>query len=254
MSTSPTLQEIAWHRTFGMLIGAIDQPNFWQTVVRRVSDVLRFDNWVALLFKDGRPYLLDESPAEDGGPDPLFQDYLGGIYLIDPFYRVNCEQAQNGLFQLRDVAPDCFEQTEYYQRYFHLNVVADEIQFNCRIDDRQLVCLSFGSRTPITQDEVAHLALFQPWMEALIRQRLLHGQHDPHPPRVPSHQGLENLKATLTSREFDICQLMLSGHSSKRIADLRGISVDTVKTHRRHIYSKLGIKTQSELFSSLLPS
>lgn len=249
---TPTLQEIAWHRTFGILIGAIGQPNFWQTVVRRVSDVLHFDNWVALLFEDGRPYLLDESPAEDGGPDPLFQDYLRGIYLIDPFYRVNCEQAQSGLFQLRDVAPDCFEQTDYYQRYFHLNVVADEIQFNCRIDERRLVCLSFGSRTSISNDEVAHLALFQPWMQALIDQHIARSPQAEPPLRAPSHHGLETLRTALTPREFDICQLMLSGHSSKRIADLLVISVDTVKTHRRHIYSKLGINTQSELFSSLL--
>jgi DNA-binding CsgD family transcriptional regulator len=249
---TPTLHEIAWHRTFGILIGAIGQPNFWQTVVRRVSDVLQFDNWVALLFLDARPHLLDESPAEDGGPDPLFQDYLRGIYMVDPFYRVNCEQAQSGLFQLRDVAPDCFEQTEYYQRYFRLNVVADEIQFNCRIDDRQLVCLSFGSRTPISNDEIAHLALFQGWMDALIRQHMAHSPPDPQPLRSQSQQGLENLRTVLTPREFDICQLMLSGHSSKRIADLSDISVDTVKTHRRHIYSKLGINTQSELFCFFL--
>lgn len=47
---------------------------------------------------------------------------------------------------------------------------------------------------------------------------------------------------------------MLSGHSSKGIADRLAISVDTVKTHRRHIYSKLNIKTQSELFASFLIS
>ena len=34
---------------------------------------------------------------------------------------------------LSEVAPEHFELTEYYQRYFRLNVVADEIQFNCQL-------------------------------------------------------------------------------------------------------------------------
>jgi len=249
---TPALQEIAWHRAFGILIESIDQPGFWQAVVRRVGDVLHFDNWVALLFQDGRPYLLAESTAPGGGPDPLFQDYLSGIYLIDPFYRVNCEDARSGLFQLRDVAPDCFEDTDYYQRYFHLNVVADEIQFNCRLDERRLVCLSFGSHRRIADEEVAWLTLMQPWLLALMRQRMAYERQDLA--GVEPNDGLDGLRAALTSREFDICQLMLSGHSSKGIADKLLISVDTVKTHRRHIYSKLNIKTQSELFASFLNS
>lgn len=102
---APSFPEIAWHRSVGLLIDSIDRPGFWQAVVGRISDVLHFDNWVALLFQEGRPHLLAESSAPGGGPDPLFQDYLKGIYLIDPFYGVNCETPRSGLIQLRDVAP-----------------------------------------------------------------------------------------------------------------------------------------------------
>ncbi|KXK67489.1 LuxR family transcriptional regulator [Pseudomonas monteilii] len=45
---------------------------------------------------------------------------------------------------------------------------------------------------------------------------------------------------------------MLSGCSSKEIARKLEISVETVKVHRKHMYSKLGIKSQSELFSLFL--
>ncbi|WP_296258868.1 MULTISPECIES: response regulator transcription factor [unclassified Pseudomonas] len=244
----PSFPEIAWHRAVGLLIDHIDRPGFWQAVVGRVSDVLHFDNWVAMLFQHGRPTLLAESTAPGGGPDPLFQDYLNGIYLIDPFYGVNCETPRSGLFQLRDVAPDCFEDTEYYQRYFHLNIVADEIQFNCLLDDGRLVCLSFGSHRRFTAEEIGALFMIEPWMTSLMRQRIAYEAHE----RVeaPTTAGLDGLRAALTAREFDICQLMLSGHSSKGIGDRLAISVDTVKTHRRHIYSKLNIKTQSELFAS----
>jgi DNA-binding CsgD family transcriptional regulator len=46
--------------------------------------------------------------------------------------------------------------------------------------------------------------------------------------------------------------LMLSGCSSKEIARKLEISVETVKVHKKHMYSKLGIKSQSELFSIFL--
>jgi DNA-binding CsgD family transcriptional regulator len=131
-------------------------------------------------------------------------------------------------------------------------VVADEIQLNCRLDERRLVCLSFGSQRRITDEEVAWLTLMQPWLLALMRQRMAYERQDLA--GVEPNDGLDGLRAALTSREFDICQLMLSGHSSKGIADKLLISVDTVKTHRRHIYSKLNIKTQSELFASFLNS
>lgn len=50
-------------------------------------------------------------------------------------------------------------------------------------------------------------------------------------------------------RELDVGRLMLSGCSSKEIARKLEIFVETVKVHKKHMYSKPGIKSQSELFS-----
>ncbi|CAI8893014.1 hypothetical protein EMIT0373P_30722 [Pseudomonas chlororaphis] len=52
----------------------------------------------------------------------------------------------------------------------------------------------------------------------------------------------------LTARELEVGHLMLSGCSSKEIARKLQISAETVKVHKKHIYAKLGIKSQSELF------
>ena len=56
----------------------------------------------------------------------------------------------------------------------------------------------------------------------------------------------------LTTRERQITQLILIGHSSNSISLNLGISLPTVKTHRRNIYSKLQISSQAELFSLFL--
>lgn len=45
----------------------------------------------------------------------------------------------------------------------------------------------------------------------------------------------------LTAREREVLQLMAEGKPTKRIADLLGVSVKTVETHRRQIMKRLGI-------------
>ena len=49
-------------------------------------------------------------------------------------------------------------------------------------------------------------------------------------------------------------QLILRGHSSESICFNLGISLGTVKTHRKNAYAKLEISSQSELLSLFLHS
>ncbi|MDF0733052.1 LuxR C-terminal-related transcriptional regulator [Pseudomonas entomophila] len=254
-----TLQDLAWHRAVGQLIETLDQPGFWLAQVRLLKQYVPFDSWVALLFSNGRPQVFAECPAEDGGPDPLFQDYLKGLYLLDPFYIASREAPGSGLFQLADVAPECFEQTDYYQRYFRLNVVADEVQFNVQLDAERTLCLSLGSKGRFSPEQVTLLDLLRPWVAGLMRQRMafereLLEQATPPAPRWQSRleETVEALETPLTARELEVGRLMLSGCSSKEIARKLAISAETVKVHRKHMYSKLGIKSQSELFSLFL--
>ncbi|CRM94910.1 Nitrogen regulation protein C [Pseudomonas sp. 22 E 5] len=245
-----SLQDIAWHRAVGQMIDALDQPNFWTQLVRLLDQYVPCDSWVALLFSsEHRPLVFAECPGADGTPDQLFQDYLNGLYLLDPFYIASREHARTGLLRLAEVAPEHFELTEYYQRYFRLNVVADEIQFNCHLPDGRTLCLSLGSKQRFNPQQIALLSLIQPWVLSLLRQRLPHELK-----QVSTPQPIQNddWGAQLTARELDVGRLMLSGCSSKEIARKLQISVETVKVHKKHIYSKLGIKSQSELFSIFL--
>ncbi|MFV3410992.1 response regulator transcription factor [Pseudomonas nitroreducens] len=254
---SLSLQDIAWHRSVGQLIEALDKPNFWTSLVRLLGQYVPFDSWVVLLFSDGRPQVFAECPGEDGGPDPLFQDYLKGLYLLDPFYIASREAPGSGLLRLDDVAPEMFEQTDYYQRYFSLNVVADEVQINVQLDSERTLCCSLGSRGRFLPEQIALLALVQPWVAGLMRQRMAFErevQEAPPPPRWQNRleSTAQQVETPLTARELEVGRLMLSGCSSKEIARKLAISAETVKVHRKHMYAKLGIKSQSELFSLFL--
>jgi len=56
-------------------------------------------------------------------------------------------------------------------------------------------------------------------------------------------------RSALTAREIEVAMLSLSGFSSRAIAEKLTISFETVRAHKKHIYSKLGIGSQSELFA-----
>lgn len=250
------LDEMAWHRAVGNVLDALDQNDFWLRLTRLLSHYVRFDSWVALRFGENeRPLVLAEIPLEDGLPDPLFEDYLKGLYLLDPFFIAAREARREGLIHLDDVAPDRFKSTEYYQRYFRLNIVEDEIQFNCLVDHDATLCLSLGSHQRFTPAEMALLGVLGQWIIPLLRQRWRHELR-----RLSTEVAVPVVEvvdvpdfrlssAALSVRELEIARLMLSGFSSKGIAQRLGISAETVKVHRKHLYSKLGINSQHELFA-----
>ncbi len=67
----------------------------------------------------------------------------------------------------------------------------------------------------------------------------------------------ENTKAPakdyfLTNREKEILQLLSKGNSFKLIAAELFISLDTVRTHIKHIYDKLHVRSQGEAISKAI--
>ncbi|MGI8715787.1 MAG: LuxR C-terminal-related transcriptional regulator [Solirubrobacteraceae bacterium] len=53
--------------------------------------------------------------------------------------------------------------------------------------------------------------------------------------------------APLTPREADVLELLQGGNSNAEIAAALHLGVETVRTHARHIYRKLGVSTRREL-------
>lgn len=64
-------------------------------------------------------------------------------------------------------------------------------------------------------------------------------------PALPDPAGPE----LLTAREADVLAELQLGRSNAEIAQTLHVGVETVRTHRRNIYRKLGVRTRSELAS-----
>ncbi len=253
------LEELEWHRAMGSLLAALDQTDFWIRLTRLLSHYVHFDSWVALTFcSHSHPLVLAEMQLNDGQVDHLFEEYKRGIYVLDPFFMATREKPRDGLVLLDEVAPDQFKLTEYYQRYFRINVVEDELQINCAIDSDLVLCLSLGSHRKFSPAELGVLSVLAFWLVPLFSQRWRYemgassSEFKEKAPKKLLNFRIEN--AQLSDRELEISKLVLSGHSSKHIAKKLGISPETVKVHRKHAYSKLGINSQSELFALFISS
>jgi two-component system, response regulator PdtaR len=67
----------------------------------------------------------------------------------------------------------------------------------------------------------------------------------------PVHFDLEQFNANrvskLTPREFEILQDLYEGKTSQQLCDKYFISLNTVKTHIKHLYEKLNVQSRAEL-------
>jgi LuxR family maltose regulon positive regulatory protein len=61
---------------------------------------------------------------------------------------------------------------------------------------------------------------------------------------LPEHV---NLAEPLTDREWEVLRLIAAGCGNQEIADRMVVSVNTVKTHIRHLYEKFAVKNRVAL-------
>jgi DNA-binding NarL/FixJ family response regulator len=74
-------------------------------------------------------------------------------------------------------------------------------------------------------------------MSAEIARRVVETFHRPAPaPEL----------AELTPRELEILELLVQGYRYREIGDRLFISIDTVRTHIRHVYEKLHVRSRTE--------
>ena len=66
-------------------------------------------------------------------------------------------------------------------------------------------------------------------------------------PQKPAKDGVGTLDSLILSR-------LAKGYSNKEIADLLSVTLETVRTHLRHIYEKLHVHSRTEAVIKYLDS
>ena len=201
--------------------------------------------------------------------------YVENTYVLNPFYQASQKGLADGVYRIRDLAPDAFFESEYYKTYRALPDRSEEIGYITEdwpesleeIDiaitlETDVVCELSLYRSlrdrGFADDELARISLVLPVIAALLRRYWAWFGASKLEASPPDHR-IEQIFASfgaevLTEREREVTQLILRGHSSESIGFNLGISLGTVKTHRKNAYAKLGISSQSELLSLFLQS
>jgi two-component system, NarL family, response regulator NreC len=110
----------------------------------------------------------------------------------------------------------------------------------------QTRCLILSMHTDAVEDEIlpATRAVLQgkSYFSPAIGKTLLEDHV-----RYLRQRGLEDSYDLLTDREKEILQLLAEGRSNKDVANLLGLSVTTVETHRTNMMQKLGLHSAAEI-------
>ena len=226
---------------------------------------LFFDTFLILIFpKDGPP-----EPLGTWIKDPVVAHnyprlYTAGAYRLDPFYQYRGEVDGGGLFLLSEIAPDRFFNGDYYLHYYKETRIVGEVGLLVTLADGSTGHLSFSRREgrgTFRRKEVNCLKHHAPVLLELLRQHCeyqLARRRSDRPNRetralddLISYHVSESQGAALTRREAQMAGLIVQGHSNLSAALALGISRETAKVHRRNIFRKLRISSQTELFALL---
>jgi DNA-binding CsgD family transcriptional regulator len=190
--------------------------------------------------------------------DEMVRRYLESYYVYDPFYARWRERRQLGIVPLKQLTDEDLKRGKYIAEFLAQSEICDEV--GILLEDGGDWCLGIfldRAHQPFKDSEIALLKQRLPVFVALhaldIKSHkpdftrtgapLGKGGAPQREPRIPA-----GLWPELSLREKELAELILSGHPTARIAERLGITVGTVKNHRRRIYEKLDITTEREMF------
>ncbi len=245
----------------GQLIDSLDTAEALAALLKGLRSFVEIENLIVFSYRQGFAADLVFTSLDFDYLALQMAPYTSGLYLLDPFYIADTADGVVGLVRLEDVAPEDFRQSEFYLQFYEAVNVLDELHFIVRLEPGRSVHV-FVEREARRFDgsDVAMLAALEPLVSSFIckhwqwrdRSRADTGVSPIH--AIGGIEGvIRNMRpGQLTPRESEVIGLSLRGHSSKLIAHQLGISEGTVTNHKRNVYEKLGIHSQSQLFSLFL--
>jgi DNA-binding CsgD family transcriptional regulator len=251
---------------FRQLVGRSSMPpqEFGVLFGQTMRALVKFDYIVVFAYR-GNERPIDLYSTFDSAEHVIFVSmYQAGPYLLDPGYHT--ARAPNpGVWRMRELAPDRFFSSEYYRTYYVQTGLAEEIGFFVPVERDITVVLSLmrrGETGPFPAQEFSLLRRAEPLVATLVRQYCSGIGHLFDAAVAKRGRGRSRVKLNvadtvwrdlnLTDREAAIIELVLQGHSSESIGLRLNIATGTVKVHRRNVYRKLGISSQTQLLSIYL--
>jgi DNA-binding CsgD family transcriptional regulator len=250
-----------WHGDMRQAFAHIDEPDALRHLASAFGHLVSIESvMISLEHKDRPPQLLYQRGIPEKYRESIIDRYFSGGYLLDPFCLAVEQGLAEGFYHLEEIAPDNFFDSEYYKTYY-LKAGSSEDSFyivDTGHDTKVSVSLfqGFGGES-LRAEQLNLLRAVEPLVREFISEFGRRGlQHS-----AVSEGGRDNLKQRvqsafehfgcdlLTEREREVAHMVLRGHSVKSTASQMSISPETVRMHRKNLYLKLEIGSQSELFA-----
>ncbi|MEM7171045.1 MAG: LuxR C-terminal-related transcriptional regulator [Pseudomonadota bacterium] len=259
VSLSGELQEVL--DAFSNLHGLVGEAGFYPRLADFFDKAIGYDAVSIFEFRrDLQPRVLF---AQGIGTDGDLKKYLGGLYLLDPYFDLYENQGQTGFFRLQDDDQSDVDMSEAYKKYWQSLALSSEIGGLLELRPGHCLHLSFmfGERGADQLDRVgAFLEAVEKMTLTLCRSHQSAARDSDDSDQVDRRQihaavssVLRNFGADLlTAREQEVAHQLLKGQSAKSIARHLDISPGTASIHRSNVYQKLGVMGQGDLFSLFL--
>ena len=266
---------VDWYRDIGEIIEGLGNEALPERLVRGLCRLVPFELAAVFAYRGRSRPLVVYDNFDACGASQGVAAYVENTYVLNPFYHAHLKGLGDGVYRMRDLAPDAFFESEYYRAYKARPSAAEEIGYvteNWPPGMEELmvaVTLADGVLAEISlsrprrgggfdDTDVARLAAVVPVIGAFMRKYWVEfnatGSRSSPPDSRVDDAFADFGKSVLTGREREVTQLILRGHSSASICSNLGISLGTVKTHRKNAYAKLAISSQSELLARFLQS
>jgi DNA-binding CsgD family transcriptional regulator len=247
-----------WHQSLAQAMAACHGPHFAEALVDALASLVPVESVMINLERiGGAPSLLFERGIPAENRELLLKRYFSRGYLLDPFCLAVAQGLPEGFYSLGEIAPDDFFSSQYYKTYYLGAGSVEDCYFMLELSARERVSLSLYnglSAAPWQPQQLQLLRSLAPVILELGRQHWRNAGAGMQQQTPDFEQQLREAfmsfgEGKLTARELEVCHLLLRGHSAKSSARCLGIAAETVRMHRKNLYTKLQIGSQAELFS-----
>ncbi len=252
-----------WNLDISRAIAAIGTAEFFPALVRAINGQVKIDYpQVWLYHRDLPPKMLyHEIPGH--AVEAQIDRYLDGPYAEDPFYRTSMDQPRSKVYRMSRITLGKLEQSQYYQDYYGGTGIVDEAVYLAKLRGGNVINLSMmrlQQHGTFTDQEYESLYLLAEPISELLK---CHSEHDDFAVTHLIQPGIDHQidlafrtfgASMLSPREKDVLELMLRGYGTELSGKRLGIAVETVRRHRKSIYRKLDVTSQTDLFALFINS
>lgn len=251
---------ISWHESLALVVSKNFSSEAMAELLKGIENLVDASSGLVTIFPLSQPpQTTHHRLLANEDPQHQIDTYDAGAYLLDPFYRIAFDKKSEGPFRVKDVSPEGFEDSEYYDLFYKKLGFIDEICILFQFEQQAIVIVSIvrhAGEQPFTKAEVKQLEVIFPLFKSILAKwrQSLEKTTTPNLEWQLDNALVNFGNSVLTPRESKILHLILHGYSIKYIAEKLANSVETIKHHRKNIYIKLDVSSQSELFYLFIAS